>query len=41
MAEQEEPARRRVALKVIKLGMDIKSVNVANHLRRFYRTVIW
>ena len=26
MAEQEEPVRRRVALKVIKLGMDIKSV---------------
>jgi serine/threonine protein kinase len=27
MAEQEEPVRRRVALKVIKLGMDTKSVN--------------
>ena len=26
MAEQEEPARRRVALKVIKLGMDTKQV---------------
>src|ERR1051326_7092961 len=26
MAEQEEPARRRVALKIIKLGMDTKSV---------------
>src|SRR5262249_25097353 len=26
MAEQEEPGRRRVALKVIKLGMDTKSV---------------
>ena len=26
MAEQEEPVRRRVALKVIKLGMDTKSV---------------
>src|SRR5271168_454647 len=26
MAEQEEPIRRRVALKVIKLGMDTKSV---------------
>src|SRR5438270_9654248 len=26
MAEQEEPVRRRVALKVIKLGMDIKCV---------------
>src|SRR6185436_18411538 len=25
MAEQEEPVRRRVALKVIKLGMDTKS----------------
>src|SRR6185295_2688891 len=25
-AEQEEPVRRRVALKVIKLGMDTKSV---------------
>src|SRR5204863_4622753 len=28
MAEQEEPVRRRVALKVIKLGMDTKSVIV-------------
>ncbi len=26
MAEQEEPVRRRVALKVIKLGMDTKEV---------------
>ncbi len=26
MAEQEEPLRRRVALKVIKLGMDTRSV---------------
>src|SRR5262245_20208358 len=26
MAEQQEPVRRRVALKVIKLGMDTKSV---------------
>src|SRR5687768_7387618 len=26
MAEQEQPVRRRVALKVIKLGMDTKSV---------------
>src|SRR5947207_8714727 len=26
MAEQEEPVRRRVALKVIRLGMDTKSV---------------
>src|SRR5206468_4147224 len=26
MAEQEEPVRRRVALKVIKLGMDTKNV---------------
>ena len=26
MAEQEEPVKRRVALKVIKLGMDTKSV---------------
>jgi len=26
LAEQEEPVRRRVALKVIKLGMDTKSV---------------
>src|SRR5450759_5593788 len=26
MAEQEEPVRRRVALKIIKLGMDTKSV---------------
>src|SRR5204863_7316697 len=26
MAEQEEPVRRRVAVKVIKLGMDTKSV---------------
>ena len=26
VAEQEEPVRRRVALKVIKLGMDTKSV---------------
>src|SRR6266404_9609289 len=26
MAEQEEPVRRRVALKVIKLGMDTKQV---------------
>src|SRR5262249_7497922 len=26
MAEQEEPVRRKVALKVIKLGMDTKSV---------------
>src|SRR6187455_3328550 len=26
MAEQEEPVRRRVALKLIKLGMDTKSV---------------
>jgi len=26
MAEQEEPVRRRVALKVIKLGMDTKAV---------------
>src|SRR6185503_12463861 len=26
MAEQEEPVRRRVALKVIKLGMDTKTV---------------
>ena len=26
MAEQEEPIRRRVALKVIKLGMDTKAV---------------
>src|SRR6185436_16653063 len=26
MAEQEEPVRRRVALKVIKLGMDTRSV---------------
>jgi serine/threonine protein kinase len=28
MAEQEEPVRRRVALKIIKLGMDTKSVVV-------------
>jgi hypothetical protein len=26
MAEQEQPIRRRVALKLIKLGMDTKSV---------------
>ena len=26
MAEQEEPIRRKVALKIIKLGMDTKSV---------------
>jgi hypothetical protein len=26
MAEQEEPVRRRVALKVVKLGVDTKSV---------------
>ena len=26
MAEQEQPIRRRVALKVIKLGMDTKAV---------------
>jgi serine/threonine protein kinase len=26
MAEQEQPVRRRVALKIIKLGMDTKSV---------------
>ena len=26
LAEQEEPVRRRVAIKVIKLGMDTKSV---------------
>src|SRR4030095_9670569 len=26
MAEQEQPIRRRVALKIIKLGMDTKSV---------------
>ena len=26
MAEQEEPVRRRVALKIIKLGMDTKQV---------------
>jgi hypothetical protein len=26
MAEQEEPVRRRVALKIIKLGMDTKEV---------------
>ncbi len=26
MAEQEQPVRRRVALKVIKLGMDTKQV---------------
>src|ERR1700680_1808574 len=26
MAEQDEPVRRRVALKIIKLGMDTKSV---------------
>ena len=26
MAEQQEPVRRRVALKVIKLGMDTKQV---------------
>src|SRR5579862_9342453 len=26
MAEQEEPVRRRIALKIIKLGMDTKSV---------------
>jgi serine/threonine protein kinase len=26
MAEQEEPVRRRVALKVIKLGMDTRSI---------------
>src|SRR6266700_3219246 len=26
MAEQEEPVRRRVALKVVKLGMDTKQV---------------
>ena len=26
MAEQEEPVRRRVALKVVKLGMDTRSV---------------
>ena len=26
MAEQEEPVRRRVALKVIKLGMDTRQV---------------
>jgi tetratricopeptide (TPR) repeat protein len=26
MAEQEEPVRRRVALKIIKLGLDVKSV---------------
>lgn len=26
MAEQEEPVRRRVALKIIKLGMDTKGV---------------
>src|SRR5688572_22255323 len=26
MAEQEEPVRRRVALKIIKLGMDTRSV---------------
>jgi hypothetical protein len=26
MAEQEEPVRRRVALKIVKLGMDTKSV---------------
>ena len=29
MAEQEEPVRRKVALKVIKLGMDTKHVNRA------------
>src|SRR6185503_18636623 len=28
MAEQEEPVRRRVALKIIKLGMDTKQVIV-------------
>src|SRR5471030_3163175 len=26
MAEQDEPVRRRVALKIIKLGMDTKSI---------------
>ena len=26
MAEQEQPVRRRVALKIIKLGMDTKQV---------------
>jgi hypothetical protein len=26
MAEQQEPIRRRVALKIIKLGMDTKQV---------------
>ena len=26
MAEQEEPVRRRVALKIVKPGMDTKSV---------------
>ena len=26
MAEQEEPVRRRVALKIIKLGMDTRAV---------------
>jgi hypothetical protein len=32
MAEQEQPIRRRVALKIIKLGMDTKNVIAA--LRR-------
>jgi len=30
MAEQEEPVRRRVALKVIKLGMDTRQVVAAS-----------
>ena len=30
MAEQEEPVRRRVALKIIKLGMDTKQVVAAS-----------
>ena len=38
MAEQEEPVRRRVALKVIKLGMDTKSV-IADHAWLLARSV--
>src|SRR5437588_11054068 len=34
MAEQEEPVRRRVALKVIKLGMDTKSVIARSEAER-------
>jgi hypothetical protein len=34
MAEQEEPVRRRVALKIIKLGMDTRQVVARSEAER-------